>query len=1016
VRQNRLISAVLVLTLAAIAAGRAAEPIAPAMPNLAAPLPVDPSIKIGKLPNGMQYWIRKHNRPEKKIAVWMHISSGSINEDENQRGLAHFLEHLAFNGSANFPPGEVIKFFESIGLRFGQHQNAFTSFDQTTYQIALPDTKEENLAKGLLFMSDVAYRLSLLPDEVEKERGVVLEESRSRKGASQRIMDRLLPILTPGSRFADRLPIGKEEVIAKAPVEAFKNYYTKWYRPDLTTLMVVGDCDPALIEKQLKAQFEAWKPVAEPAPQADPGILPYDELRAAVITDPELTETEVSAICVGPLTKDHTVGDLRRRLVEQIGSWIVNRRFSELVQKGEAPYQSATVGISPFLNVCTYTNAEASGKPADWEPMLRGLLVELKRAREHGFLEQEFNDARTEILSGAKRAAETEGTWDAQAFLSRMNSAVAQGRKPMAEAQRLKLIEALLPTIQLTEVHEAFRKNFAPANRLVLVTMPEKLDLRIPKKEELLAVANQTEAAEVKALAAKERPKNLLDRDPEPGKIAEQSEDADLKILSVTFENGVRAHLRQMDFKKDQLFATITVAGGEIQETADNRGISDVAALALARPATLKYDSTTIRDLWVGKQISVGGGNGQDTFALSVNGAPKDLQDGLRLAYLLLTQPRVEGPAVKKFKEEKLQQLAQISTSVEAQISLKINELLSGGDARFRELTPDEVNRADAERSQAWLDLALAKGPIEVSIVGDMDRNQMLDLAARYLGSLPKRDRVLPALDPLRQVQIKPGPHELTVEVETITPRGVVFVGWRGADWHEVRERRILELAGRILSARVREEIREKRGLAYSPGAFARPSKEYKGMGLFGVFFQADPEKSTEAAKVTRELVETFAKDGPTDAEMETVRKQVKNQLETTLKEPGYWNGVLSDLDYHGTKLADVKEVVERMTTYTKEEVREVLQRFVVEDRRVQVLSLPKRKAPETPPAGDKKKEPGEAKSAPAAPEAKPESKEPPKQGALRRSYNGLAAIRHGGACFCCKRLPFFDGEPATKP
>ncbi|MBI3832403.1 MAG: insulinase family protein [Planctomycetes bacterium] len=936
--------AVLFAAFAVVLSARAAEkPL-----DLKAELPIDPNLKMGTLPNGMKYWIRKHDRPPGKIGFWLHIGSGSINEEDSQRGLAHFLEHMAFNGSANFPPGTLVKYFESIGLRFGQHQNAFTSFDQTTYQISLPDTKEETIAKGLVFMSDVGYRLALPTEEIERERAVVLEESRARKGAQQRITDKLFPILAPDSRFAERMPIGKEEIIAKAPPDLFKTYYAKWYRPDLATLMVVGDCDPAVVEKLLVGQFEGWKPVEKPAPDADPGIKAYTEMRAAVITDPELTETEVSAIRVGPLKKEVTVGDMRERMVDQLGCWIVNRRLGELVQKGQAPFQGGSVSVQPFLNVCTYVDGSVSGKPDQWQAMMTSLLTEIKRARDHGFLEQEFDDAIKETLEGARQAAKTEGTWDARAFLSRMNNAVSQGRKPMAEAQRLELVEALLPSITLKEVHESFVKSFDPQSRLLLVTMPEKLDLKIPKQEELVELAKKVEASEVKALTAKDRPKSLLDRDPEPGKVVEQEEEPDLKILTVTFENGVRVHLRQMDFKKDQVFSGITVAGGEIQETAENRGITDVASLALGKPATLKLDSTTVRDLMTGKQIAVGGGSAQDTFSLHVSGSPKDLEDGFRLAYLLLTQPRVEDPAVKKFKEEKVQELEMIKTSAEAQLSLKISALLSNGDIRFAELTPEELEKADTAKSQAWLDQALANGPIEASIVGDLDREKMLAIAAKYLGSLPKRGRTLPALDPLRTVAAKAGPHEALLEVPTITPRGVVFVGWRGADWKDVKDRRILEIAARILSSRVHEEIRQKRGLAYSPGAFARPSQGYSGMGVFGVYFQADPDKSAEAAKLTRELVETFAKDGPTDAEMETVRKQLKNALETTLKEPSYWNGVLADLDYRGTKLSDVKEVIERMTGYTKEEIVEVLKRYITEERRVQVLSLPKRKAPET--------------------------------------------------------------------
>jgi len=911
--------------------------------DLKAELSFDPSVKRGKLLNGMSYWIRKHNRPEGKIGMYLHIDSGSLNEDDDQRGLAHFLEHMAFNGSKNFPAGTLIKYFESIGLRFGQHQNAFTSFDQTTYTLNLPDTKPETIEKGLQFLSDVGFRMSLQDDEIEKERGVILEESRARKGANQRILDKLLPVLMPGSRLAERMPIGKDEIISKAPPQRLRDYCQKWYRPDHTTLMIVGEIEPEVVELQIKKQFEDWKPAKDPAPACSPGVLPYDELRAAVFTDPELTETEVSAVNVMPLRKENTVGEFRERLVDGIGTWILNRRLSEMVQKGAAPFQSASTGISTFLNSCTYVNAEATGKPDQWEPMLRVLLLEVKRARAHGFLDQEFEDARKETLEDARQAAKQEGTLNATAFLGRMNNALAAQRKPQSAAQRLELLEKLLPGVALAEVHAAFKKSFAPNTCLLLVTMPEKMDLPVPKKEALLKVAADVEVAQVEALAAKKRASSLLEKEPVPGKIAQQEEDADLKILSVTFENGVRVHLRQMDFKKEQVSAQITIAGGMLQETADTKGHTLTASRALAQPASKTLDSTAIRDLLTGKQVGVGGGPDEDSFNLSVSGAPQDFEEGLRLAHLLLTQPKVEEPAVNVLKQQLAQMLASMKTSVESQLHLRLQESLAGGDQRHKMLTPEQVAALDAAKSQPFLEKAFAEGYIEVSFVGDMDRSKMLELAAKYLGSLPKRSASVSSLDELRKLNLPKGPLEEVIEVQTITPRGIAAIGWRGADWKNVKDRRLLDMAGRILAGRVREEIREKRSLAYSPSAGSTPGQVYPGLGRLATSFQADPDKIHEAVKLARELTEALAKDGPTDEEMTTVRKQLKNALEETLKEPSYWSGVLSDLDYRGTKLSDVKDVVKMMSeTYTKEDIQECLKRYVVEERRFQFIALPK--------------------------------------------------------------------------
>ncbi|MHC4788398.1 MAG: M16 family metallopeptidase, partial [Planctomycetota bacterium] len=427
-RDARLLATLLLL------AGLHAVALAAAGLDLDAPLPVDPKVSIFTLKNGLECWVRPHATPPNRVGIWLHVGTGSINEEDDERGLAHFLEHMAFDGSDNFPPGKLVEYFESIGLTFGQHQNAFTSFDQTTYKLTLPNTQEETLSKGLLCMADFAFGLSLLPEQVDRERGVVLEEVRARKGARQRIIEELLPILLPDSRAGQRLPIGKEEVIEEVEREDFVDYYRTWYRPDNATLLIVGEVETEDVKELVAEQFAGW-PAPEEAPEnADPGIKPYEEVRAAVITDPEQTTADASVVTIRPLEELRTVGDFRRELVDGIGNWIVRRRLDEMVQKGTAPFQEADVSKFPLWNVCTYAEAEATGKPERSLAMLRSVLVELKRARDHGFLEQEFEDAKKALLARAEQEARTEQTWDIGRFLSAMNTAVSRERKPISAA------------------------------------------------------------------------------------------------------------------------------------------------------------------------------------------------------------------------------------------------------------------------------------------------------------------------------------------------------------------------------------------------------------------------------------------------------------------------------------------------------------------------------------------------------------------------------------------------------
>jgi zinc protease len=910
--------------------------------DLQQPLPSDPNIQFGKLESGFQYWIRRHQTPPGKVAMWLHVDAGSLHEEENQRGIAHFLEHMAFNGTEHYPPGTLVKYFESIGMRFGQHQNAFTSFDQTTYMLSLPDTKEETIRTGLMTLADFGFRITFPPEEIDQERPVILAEARARKGVGQRIMEQALPILLPGSRLAERLPIGTEEVIQKADREVFLDYYKKWYRPKDSTLLVVGDADPAMMKRLIAEEFASWKELPDPPDEPGPGIEPYTKTQAAVITDPELTTTSVSSVRVRELDRRETVGQLLLELIEDLGTIIVNRRLVALIEEGKAPYQDASVTIAPFQNQYVIQEAEASGAPEQWKPMLNSVLTELKRARDFGFLESELQDAKKALLASAEQAERTEATWDASTFLSRMNSAVSQGRKPMSEAQSLQITRDLLPRISIQQVTDAFRNSFSADSRLLMVTHPEKEGLPAPTQQEILEVANLVEASTLTPPEATERPLTLLEQEPQPGTIVETREEEETQILSAQLSNGVHIHFREMDFKKNSVIAMIRLIGGEIHETKENRGITDAAIVPFSQPATKKHSSRVIREYLTGQNVHVSGMAGGDSVVLFVSGSPDDFEEGLRLLHLLLTEPKVEDPALKVWRESTLQAIEQRKTFVESQALEERAELLSGGDPRLQYPTAEQIRAISAEEAQKWLDRVITQAPMEVAIVGDMDREKLQELALKYIGSLPKRSFKNPELMKLRNVKVLEGPLQSKIEVPTITPRAVVSIGWRGVNFPETRERRILDVAAQILTSRMQTEIREKRGLTYSVNANSTPATSYPETGFFGTIFSADPDKVTEAAQVATDMMLDFAKNGPTDAEMEAVRAQLINVLETQQKEPSYWVRVLSELDYRDIRLEDVKNLIPQITSYPKEEIRQVVAKYVQPDRRVEVIALPK--------------------------------------------------------------------------
>lgn len=922
----------------------------------AQPLPADPRLVMGELENGLRYIIRRHANPPQRAAIWLHVSAGSFNETEAQRGLAHFLEHMAFNGSENYPAGTVVPLFESLGLTFGHDQNAFTSFDQTVYTLALPDTKPETLDKALLFLADVAGRLTLAPEEIEKERQVILEERRAHLGSRQRIRDYVLERLAPGSLIGVRLPIGTEETIKSVARDDFRDYYTRWYVPANMTVIAVADLEPAALLDGIRRHFGGFE--RRPRPEDPPvGVTPYEQNRAIVAADPELTSAEISLTWLFPPRPPTTsIETYRDRLTEQVGIWIVNRRLQNRILRGEAAFQSASVDLSDLFQAARTASAGARGDPAQWRRMLTDLAIEVQRARLHGFTEEELADARAQYTATAERAAASDESRPASSILSELASAVQDGDTPISAAQHLEIIRALLPQITAAQVHDRFRA-FFDASRPLTFILEIPTTAEVPTEEQLVALGVEALAVEPPPEAARTRASALLEEVPEPGPIADLVEDAASGVWSAWIGGNVRLHYRFMDYRKDQVGVLISLAGSELKETAENRGVSQAAAAAWARPATSTLASNDIRDLLTGKKIGVRGQATSDTLALAISGSPDDLETGFQVAYLLLTDPVLEPAAFDQWRDQTKRAIAQRKLApLGAFTELLARTLYPPEEVRLRPLEAEQVDRLTREQAQAWLREHTAFAPIEVAIVGDVSREKAIDLARRYLGSLSHRERISSAtLDDRRGVQPRPGPLEAHERFVTQTEHAVAMVGFIGAPIDRLEDVRLLNIAARILSSRAIERIRESAQLAYSPSVSATAGTEYPNLGMVGAASQTAPGRAAELIAAFDALFADFASSGPTPEEMDTVRKQLAAAVEEQLREPAYWLQMLGTLDYRGRTIASILEAREAYQQFSAEEVKEGFNRYYKPERMFRLSITPETPAaPQPRPASDR--------------------------------------------------------------
>jgi zinc protease len=937
--------------------------------DLSQPLPTDERLVTGTLPNGLSYIVMKHANPPGRAAMWIHVSSGSLNEKDNQRGIAHYLEHMAFNGSENFPPGSVVDFFQSMGLRFGQDQNAFTSFDQTTFQLSFPDVKPETLAKGMQFFSDVSGKLLLKPEEIDKERQVILEEKRTRAGGRQRIQDYVLERLAPGSLVGQRLPIGIDATLMKMSRPDFVDYYDHWYVPSNMTVIVVADADPKVVIDQITKSFGAGEKKPKPVDQ-DPKVSPTQGVRAVVASDKELTQASIEMMRLWPKqTPTTTVGDMRRDIVQQMGTMAFNRRIGAKLDKGGTAYLSARASGSQLFNTAFATSVNCDGEAAKWKDMIAEAGADLQRARLHGFTQRELDDIKTEMVSQAERQVTQESTMPAGRIIQGINGALAQEDTITSAKQELELLNKLLPTITKEEVGKVFADQFDMTNVVFVAEFPSEMAGGVPSESDVIVEGTKALQAKPAAEAEESRPTALLSKLPTPGKVVDESEHAATKVLSGWLDNGVRFHYRFMDYHKDQASITISLAGGSIQETPENRGIAELAGVAWSHPATSTLTHTNIRDIMNGKKARAGGGVGLDTMNVNVSGSPADMEAAMQQAYLMLTDPVIEKSAYDQWKIRQLRSAEERKKVVDGIfLETMSSTIYPATEVRTQPLTVEQIRKQTPEASQKWLRDAIAAAPIEVSIVGDISKDEAMKLLTTYVGSLPKREQIAATtLDSLRKIERPKGPRTVEKTVDTETDKADVAVGFYACDMNNVQDRRNLLIASRIVSTRMLKLIREEEQLAYSPRAGLRPGVEFPGFGTFSLVTQTNPTKIPRLLELTWKLYDDFAKDGPTDEEMATVKKQMANELDEQMREPQFWQAQTALMTYRANDLDNVVSAPEYYQKLTGAEVKQAFDKYYVPEGKMAVAVKPARvkEAPEKPAAPSSEGAP--AKENPAA-------------------------------------------------
>ena len=886
-----------------------------AFAHVGSDLSPDPAIRFGTLPNGVRYALLHNNEPKNRASLRLHIGAGSFNETEAQRGVAHFLEHMAFNGSEHYAAGTLVEFFQRMGMSFGGDTNAFTSFDQTVYMLELPKTDAPTLAEGLRVFADYAGGLLLNPTEIDKERGIILSEKRTRDSVGFRTLVAQFEYVLADTLLPKRLPIGLVPVIEKAPREAFVDFYNTWYRPELTTIVAVGDFDVAALEQNITATFANLKARAPARPAPDRGrVAPFKGIRAFYHSEPEAPATEVSISALTPCgfeadTAAKRLADLPRSLATAI----INRRLAILAKKENAPFSAGRTNVNESYDLFREASIDLTCKADQWSAALGVADQELRRALAHGFSAAELREITATFVNSLEQAVKTAPTRRSGQLASSLVSSLNDREVFTHPVADLALYKPALEKITPADCLAGLRAAWPDTGRYVSVTGNAQIPAAAATAQ-LTAAYAQSAAIAVAAPAVETDTAWAYTDFGAPGTVASRQTVADLGITLVTFANGVRLNLKPTDFEASRIRVNVRIGDGQLTEPKNQPGLTAYAGSTFNAGGLGQHSSDELRRILAGKTVGAGFGIAGDAFILSGATNREDLLLELQLIAAHITDPGYRPESARQAAKRMEQMYLQLAHTPSGPINLEVLRLLASGDSRFGTPAQEVMNQRTLAEVRAWLTPQFATGPIEIAIVGDFDLEATITAVGKTLGALPARAQ-RSAHAELRDVSFPTEPFTKNYTVETEIPKGLVTLFWPSTDALDVKRTRRLSMLANVLSDRLRVKVREEIGGAYSPSAGSSPSENYPGYGFFAAQVTVEPAKAKEISDVVIALAADLAANGVTAEELERAKQPVLTATRESLRNNNYWlSSVLSRaqekpevLDWSRTRLADIE-------------------------------------------------------------------------------------------------------------
>jgi zinc protease len=902
-------------------------------------LPTDPNVTVGKLPNGVTYYIRVNQKPEARAELRLAVNAGSVLEDEKQLGLAHFVEHMAFNGTRNFQKHELINYLESIGMRFGADLNAYTSFDETVYMLTVPTDTGKALEQGMRILEDWAHNVTFDASEIEKERGVVIEEWRLGQGAEERMRDKYFPLLFRGSQYAVRLPIGTRTNLESFKAADLTRFYRDFYRPELMAVVAIGDFDKNRVEQLIKTHFGNLRPSTNATPRQLFPVPDHDSTLVAIATDKEATISTVSVYYKLPLEQGSTVADYRAMMIERLFTSMLNARLRELTQQANPPFLGASSAQGQLIRTKEAFFLSAATKD---DEILRGLetvLTEANRVQRHGFTATEVERAKQNTLRFMEAAhAEREKT-ESSDYADEYVSAFLEAEPIPGIDAELRLTQQLLPGITAQEVNALVRKWMTDKNRVIVVQAPEKEGVRVPTSAQILSVFDNVMRKNIAAYEDVTGGDKLIESLRPAGRVVSERKLAAVGMTEWKLANGVRVLLKPTDYQADEIVMRAYSNGGT-SLVADQDFLSASFATSLVSQSGFgAFNVTQLTKALAGKVARVSPYIGDREEGLTGSASPRDFETMLQLTYLMMTAARRDSAAYTSLMTRFAALLENQSRDPESAFQDTMQVTLTQHHFRARPITAAMLKEIDLERSLAIYRERFANaGDFTFVLVGNFAPDSIKPLIEKYLGALPGSG----AREQARDVgkRMPKGVIEKTVR-RGVEPKSNTAMVFSGPFEFTLPNRMAILLMSEVLDIRLRDVLREDLGGTYGVSVGSSAAREPVPYYTVDISFGADPQRLEALTKTVFEQIEKLQREGPTAEELAKVKETQRREWETNLKRNGYWAGQIEARDRAGEPIADVLSFPQRLNAATAAMLQTAAQRYLSKANFVRVSLYP---------------------------------------------------------------------------